>query len=260
MNTEHVRAVELPQERRRVILERLEQQGKVLAGELAQDLGVSEDTIRRDLRVLHQQGLLLRVHGGALPASPVEASFHAREKSGREGAVGIATAAASLVRDGQVVFFDSGTTVLEIVRRLPRDIRITAVTLSPKTALALAERPHVEILFPGGRLNTQAMAVTGAQTLKELEAIQADVCFLGVCSVHPETGARCSDFDEAPLKRAMVRNAAEVVAPVLAEKLGAGAAYAIAEADELTHLITQKSASDVLLKEFRALSIEVLTI
>src|SRR3712207_3679878 len=110
----------LTEGRKRMILDRLGQDGQVSSAALARDLGVSEDTIRRDLRDLAEQGRLQRVHGGALPASPAVADFAGRAALNADAKAVIGRAAASMVRSGQVVLLDGGTTAAQVARHLPR--------------------------------------------------------------------------------------------------------------------------------------------
>src|SRR5271163_1771523 len=111
--------------RKQQILAILKENGQVVAKDVSQCMGVSEDTIRRDLRELAQEGLLQRVHGGALPASPAVADFAGREKLRHEGKVAIGKAGASMIQPGQVVILDGGTTSREIARHLPLDLKVT---------------------------------------------------------------------------------------------------------------------------------------
>lgn len=244
MNTEVDKNIVLPQERRQRILERLAQDGKVVAAELGAAFGVSEDTIRRDLRELAQAGLLQRVHGGALPRSPSTAAFAVRRQQVLPTRTAVAERAASLLRHGQVVFIDGGTTTLEVARYFPQGLRITALTTSPGVALALAEHADVDIILIGGTLDKRAMVVTGATTLESLRSVRADVCFLGVCSIHPQIGITTTHHDEAQLKRTMIANAAEVIATVTADKLGTAAPYVVAPIRELTHIVTEANIAD----------------
>src|SRR5215470_12289410 len=118
----------LTAERRQQILDRLSTDGKVVASELVVTLGVSEDTVRRDLRELDSQGLVRRVHGGALPPTPtVNPRFSERRKVDPAGKAAIAAAAAGLVRPGNVALLSGGTTVLEFARRLPDDLHATVL-------------------------------------------------------------------------------------------------------------------------------------
>src|SRR5690349_23360893 len=121
----------LKEERQQQILERLHRDGKVLATELSQSFNTSEDTVRRDLRELGEAGLLLRVHGGALLRSPVAAPYAARQNQASEAKAAIAEAAAGLVRPGQVIILDGGTTTTQVARHLPRDLQATVITTSP---------------------------------------------------------------------------------------------------------------------------------
>src|SRR3981189_856400 len=106
----------LTTQRKQHILDVLRRTGQVIAKDLSQELGLSEDTIRRDLRELAAEGLLQRVHGGALPASPAVAKFAARQALATDGKIAIGQAAARMIRPGQVVFIDGGTTAIQLVR------------------------------------------------------------------------------------------------------------------------------------------------
>src|SRR5438552_7727773 len=152
----------LTDQRKRRILERLRRDGQVVAKDLSAAFGSSEDTIRRDLRELAASGLLLRVHGGALPASPAVADLPARRSMATDAKAAIGRAAAGLVRPGQVVILDGGTTAREVARHLPADLRATVVTHSPTTAAELEGHPHVEVLILGGRLFKHSMVTVGA--------------------------------------------------------------------------------------------------
>jgi DeoR/GlpR family transcriptional regulator of sugar metabolism len=132
----------LGEERREVILRRLNTDGKVRASELSDDLGVSLDTVRRDLAELAAAGALRRVHGGALPpASPGPMGFKARLPDDVAAKRAIAAAAVALVRPGDVVALSGGTTMLEVARQLPDDLEATVVTMGPDVAVAVADHP-----------------------------------------------------------------------------------------------------------------------
>jgi DeoR/GlpR family transcriptional regulator of sugar metabolism len=247
----------LTEERRQLILEQLRHDGKVVATELSVSLAVSPDTVRRDLRELGEAGLLRRVHGGALPAAAGGRPYAIRLEQDQVAKVAIAQATSRLLRRGQVILFDSGTTTLEVARHLPSDLEATVITNSPPVAVALADHPTVEVTVVGGMLDKEARALVGAATVESLRSVRADVLVLGVCSLHPEIGITVLDLEESYVKRTMIANAAEVVAVSSADKLGSAGPYVIAPLEELTYLVTDESASSEQLDAYREAGIEV---
>ena len=222
--------------RKQQLLARLKQDGKLIAKEISGELGVSEDTVRRDLRELAREGLLLRVHGGALPASPAVGDFATREAIGR--------AAAAMIQEGQVVILDGGTTSREIARHLPRDLRATVVTHSPTIALELLHHPALEVILLGGRLFKHSVVAVGAACLQAIQDVRADLFFMGVTGVHPQTGLTTGDFEEAGVKRALSHVAAETYVLASAEKLNAASPYRVVDLSRITGIITESGVPD----------------
>src|SRR6266496_2674173 len=247
----------LTAERRRSILQTLQREGKVYASELSKAMHVSEDTIRRDLRELAAAGELQRVHGGALPRLPAPASFIERQQQAPGAKAAIAQAAVRLIQQDQVIILDGGTTTLQVAQHLPPDLRATVITPSPPVALALAEHPSVEVILIGGKLYKHELVAVGAATVEAFRHIRADMCFLGIGSIHPEVGISTFDLEEAAVKRVMMAGAAEVVALTPAEKLGTAAPYIIGPLSDLTHLVTERSVSKEVLAPYRALGITI---
>jgi len=247
----------LTEERRQLILDRLRSDGKIVAAELSSSLDVSPDTVRRDLRELAEAGLLQRVHGGALPPVVGARLYAVRRAQAPEAKAAIARATTRLLRDGQVILFDAGTTPLAVARHLPPELDATVITNSPPVAVALADHPSVEVSVLGGMLAKDPQALVGAATVEALRFVRADVLVLGLCSLHPEVGISVLELEESYVKRAMIANAAEVVAVSAADKLGSAAPYVIAPIDELTYLVTEESAPEEQLAGYRALGVEV---
>src|SRR5436305_3054633 len=133
----------LTSDRKQQLLARLRTDGRLIAKQLSVEFGVSEDTIRRDLREMAREGLLQRVHGGALPSSPAIVDFAGREQIRHEGKVAIGRAAAALIQPGQVVILDGGTTSREIARHLSSQLHATVITPSPTIAVELVENKAV---------------------------------------------------------------------------------------------------------------------
>ena len=248
----------LAAERKQLILNSLSQNGKVLAAELSSRFEVSEDTIRRDLRELASEGLLHRVHGGALPKTPLVPRFSQRtaEPPGVKSAIG--AAAAALLQESQVVIIDGGTTPREVAAHLPPIWHGTVITHSVPTMAAVLEHPHAELVMIGGQLDKFSQVAVGAQTIEAYSHIHADVCIVGLVGLHPDAGLTDQLFEEANVKRWMLAAAAKVVAVATADKLGKVSAYQFAPTTALTHLVTDKSATDEQLAPYRTAGIHVI--
>jgi DeoR/GlpR family transcriptional regulator of sugar metabolism len=250
----------LAAERKQLILERLRLNGKIIAGELSAELDISEDTLRRDLRELAEAGLLRKVHGGALPVSPAaQAGYADRQMQSPQAKVEIARAALGLLRPGQVVIFDGGTTTLQVAQQLPPEMRLTVITNSPPVAVALAGHPAAEVYLLGGRLIKRNLVACSPETVEAITQIRADVCLLGVCSIHPEVGLSIPESDEVYVKRAMINSSAETVALASAEKLGTVSTFVVAPIGALTTIITEAGASSDILEPYRRQGIAIVT-
>jgi DeoR/GlpR family transcriptional regulator of sugar metabolism len=250
----------LPEERKRAILEQLSTEGRVSAADLCRVLRVSEDTIRRDLRDLDEAGLLRRVHGGALPRAQTTLAYTARTQLQQPAKQALAKVAADMVRPGQVLFIDGGTTTLEIARSLPRELRATVITVSPPVALALGEHTGIEVHLLGGRLHREAMTTVGAETVEAVRQVRADLCLLGVCSIHGEAGITTPHAEEAAIKRAMIQASAETMAVATADKLGTVSSFVVAPTERLATLVTEATVAEAVLAPFHKLKLRVVTV
>ena len=243
--------------RKRQILALLKRNGQVIAKDVSLSMGVSEDTIRRDLRELALEGLLQRVHGGALPASPAMADFAGRESIRAEGKVAIGRAAARMIRPGQVVILDGGTTAREIARHIPLDLHATIVTHSPTIALELVNHADIEVILIGGRLFKHSVVAVGAATIEAISRIRADMYFMGVTGVHPKTGLTTGDFEEAVVKRALSHAAADTIVLASSEKLNAASPFAIVPLAEVSGIITERTVDEALIRPYEKLKIPI---
>ncbi len=248
----------LTAERRQAILARVERDGRVVASELVASLGVSEDTVRRDLRDLAERGLLHRVHGGALASAPPSSSFTHRLEISPEEKAALAEAALPLVVGTRVIVLDGGTTTLELARRLPLRYDGTVVTNSPPVALALANHPNAEVMLVGGRLLRDAQVAVGAAAVEAFHMVRADICVLGICSLHPDVGVTTLDDEEAYVKRAMVASAGEVIALATADKLRTASPWVVAQLADIDHLVTDGSGE--LSRPYTSAGIDVVSV
>lgn len=239
----------LAAERRAYLLDVLARDGKVVAKRVAADLGLSEDSVRRDLRELAAEGLCQRVYGGALPASPAVVDYGARRSVAPESKLRVAVAAAALVPADAAVILDGGTTALALARALPVDLRCTVITHSPTVAAALVEHPLAEVFVLGGRLFKHSAVACGAAAVEAAQQVSADLCFLGVTGIHPEQGLTTGDADEAAMKRALAARAAETYVLGSAEKVGAASHYRVIGLEEVAGVITDAPADHPVLEQ-----------
>jgi DeoR/GlpR family transcriptional regulator of sugar metabolism len=247
----------LGDERRTEILTRLRTHGKVRASELVEALGVSPDTVRRDLDELERSCLLRRVHGGALPPAPAAGGYAARRTQDVAAKAAIARAAAGLARDGDVIFLDGGTTTLQVARHLAPGLRATVLTNSPPIAVALVDHPGLRVCVIGGELDKEMLVAVGAAAVEAIRSVRADLCYLGVCALHPEIGITTTGLEERHVKRAMIDSSAQVVALASAGKLGGAGPFVVGSLGELTHLVTDGSGPAEVLAAARAAGVEV---
>lgn len=234
----------LPAQRRDELLRVLRTEGRVVARDVAERLGLSEDTVRRDLRDLAAAGLAQRVYGGALPVSPALADYAGRQTVAVENKDRVARRAAALVTPGCTVILDGGTTALAVARALPPDLRATIVTHSPTVAAALAEHPTVEVLVLGGRLDKHSVVTSGAITAEAAAGVWADVFLLGVTGVHPEAGLTTGDAEEAATKRTLAGRAGDTYVLASAEKIGAASTFRVLPLADVTGIVTDVPEDD----------------
>lgn len=246
----------LPRERQARILERLRRHGRVVAAELAQEFGVSEDSIRRDLRDLASQGLCRKVYGGALLTQHIGPLVE-RQNERTELKRALGQVAASLVDRGQILFIDAGSTNTALARALPERFDLTVVTNAPDVALAVLGRPGFDVLLLGGRVDARIGGAIGSRTVRQAQDIRADVCFPGVCAIDPDSGLWTLDEEEAVLKRTLVEGSGETVAIATPDKLVASATHHTAAIHEVTHLVVPADTGMALVERYREAGVVV---
>ncbi|GAA0506058.1 DeoR family transcriptional regulator [Paractinoplanes deccanensis] len=232
----------LPAERKDFLLARLRADGKVVAKDMAAELGIAEDNIRRDLRELAAAGLCQRVYGGALPAAPAAADYATRTSVATDSKQRVAATAAGLIRPGATVLLDGGTTALALVAALPPGLEASIITHSVTVAAALVGHPGVDVFVLGGRLFKHSAVTSGAAAAEAARSVSADLFFLGVTGVHHQAGLTTGDPDEAAMKRTLASRAADTYVLASAEKIGAASPYTVLPFEEIAGVITDVDA------------------
>ncbi len=225
-------------ERQAYIIHQLNLHNKILSSDLIEQLNVSEDTVRRDLQELYEQNKLVKVHGGALSQS-----FHFTLKSNDIYSLAekrkIAEKAVTLIKDGMFVLLSGGTTIRELIKALPPQLNATFITVSIPIALELLNHPNSEVIFIGNRLLKSAQIAAGAEVIKRLSEIKADICFLGVNSIDINEGITDLDWEVIEVKRAMIYSSHKVVTLAISEKLNSVQRLKVCSLEDIDILITE---------------------
>jgi len=254
----------LVEERRRRILELVEAQERVTVDELVRRFGVSAVTIRGDLDALADLGAVVRSHGGALKRAeaPEDVPITVKETLHHAEKVRIGHAAAQMIRDGETIMLDSGTTTAEVARQI-RFLKLRAlnvVTNALNIAMELANLPHVRLIMIGGVLRQMSYSLAGPPAEQTLRALHADRLFLGVDGLDPEIGLMTPDVVEAQLNAVMIQVSREVVVVADASKFHRRSLSVIAKLDAVHKVITDAGVEPEVLAALRALNVEVMVV
>lgn len=226
----------LLKERQKMIRDRLARHGRVMAGNLAAEFEVSEDTIRRDLRELAAAGFCQRVYGGALaPDRPMSE----RLTQAPERKAALAAAAAPLIEPHMTVFFDAGSTNLAIAQTLPTGMKLTAATNAPVIAAALVGRSDIEVIMIGGHIDDTVGGAIDAKAMRDAEMLRPDLLVLGTCGLDLASGITSTRFDDAAFKRCVAERSRSVLAAVTTEKIGVPAPYAVVPVARCSHIVVE---------------------
>lgn len=244
-------------ERLQLIIEHIRKEKKVLLGDLSTLLEVSEDTVRRDIKELSDQGLLKAVRGGAISRSPMPHHYREREHYDIGHKEIIAEKAVKLIKNGQVVLFDSGTSVLAIATNLPRDLQITVVTNSFPVASVLEDHPLIDVIFIGGRLSKNSFSTSGYETIQTIRGIRPDICFLGICSIDLISGVTGISYEDSQVKKAMVETSKQIIALASIKKLDTTEPYYITSISDIDIIITDTDPEHEALKAYREAGIRM---
>ncbi len=244
-------------ERQSRILGELRAKGRVAAQDLAQAFGVSEDTVRRDLREMAGRGECERVYGGALLPGGQTVPLKTRigEQPDRKGMLG--RKVVELLGEGSVVFFDAGSTNLAVARSLAEGFRLTAVTNTPAIAAELSGRPGVELIMIGGRVDPAVGAALDSTAIRQLESIRPDVCILGACGLTLEDGLAADVFEDAAFKRMACAASKTSLAAITSDKLGLGAAFHVHALEAPLSLVLEADADEALMAQLAFRGVEV---
>jgi DeoR/GlpR family transcriptional regulator of sugar metabolism len=247
----------LKKERQAHILQQINIHNKVLSSDLSVQMNVSEDTIRRDLQDLDEEGKLTKVHGGALSKS-----FHFTIENQNiyqhvEKKI-IAHKAVKLIKDGMFVILSGGTTIRELVKLLPPELIATFITPSIPIALELLEHPNAEVIFIGNKLMKNAQMAVGAAVVQKLAGVKADICFLGTNSIDPEHGITDLEWEIIEVKKAMIQASKKTVSLAISEKLNSVQRLSVCSIEDVDILVTELAVNDSKLEPYHLKGLHLL--
>jgi DeoR/GlpR family transcriptional regulator of sugar metabolism len=233
---------DIPMSRRDTILARLSAGEPVRSGALAEEFGLSEDAIRRDLRSLAAEGLCRRVYGGALPIVEGATPMIARvgEDVGRKQV--LAAAAIQFIEPSSFVFIDNGSSNLSLVATLPPSLNLTIATSSITIAAALEHRDDIDLLMIGGVIDRMVGGAVDATAIEAISRLNIDLCVLGACALSPTGGVSAFDAADATFKRTLVARSRKTIVLATNDKLEQQAPHRIIDVDALTHIVLEHDA------------------
>jgi DeoR family transcriptional regulator, aga operon transcriptional repressor len=249
----------LSEERRREILELLQTEGRVLVRDLSKRFRTSLITIRKDLEFLHRQGQLERTHGGALPlrtGALRDRTLQEKERLHRQEKLRIAAAAVRMIRPGQVVILDSGTTTTAIARACRQFRSLTVITNATNIAQELAGT-SVEVLLTGGTLRKNSFSLVGPLAEESLRRLSADLLFLAVDGFDVRYGLTTPNLLEARVNRAMAEASRRTIVVCDSSKFGRRSLSLIMPVSAVHETITDRKITKPYLKALRDADIEV---
>ncbi|XAW90455.1 DeoR/GlpR family DNA-binding transcription regulator [Vibrio sp. CDRSL-10 TSBA] len=226
-----------PEERHQLILNLLKSNNKVMAADLALQLGTTEATIRRDLRFLANEGLCKRIHGGVLSLVPPTGTQEQRLENRNSEKQALALAALSIIKPDQVIFLDASSTHMLLASLLPNDINLTVVTNSPAIATRLLERQHIRTILLGGELNYAVGGAIDITAVESLNKFRFDLCFVGICGWSSAAGFTAIHYQDGEFKRHAVSKAGAIVAMCTDDKIEALGPYPFMRSEAVDYLI-----------------------
>ena len=245
-------------ERHAFILHQVNLHNKVLSTDLSQQISVSDDTIRRDLQQLADEGRIIKTHGGALSLSFHHGHNISKEVYGYTQKRIIAQKAASIIKDGMFVLTGGGTTIIELARALPPALHATFISGSIPALFEYSSHPHIEVIAIGDKISKTSKITVGLEAISKIKELKVDLCFLGVNAISLENGVSDNDWEIVQIKKAMIESTRRLVCLTISEKINSQQPIQVCDSKKIDTLITELPAGDLLLKPYWDAGITVL--
>lgn len=248
----------LKKERQAYILHQVNLHNKVLSSSLSAEINVSEDTIRRDLLELHEEGKVIKVHGGALSHSFNHVHFPVNGVYSQNQKKIIAQKAINLISNGMFILTSGGTTIIEMARSLPPQLKATFISGSIPAVLEYMHHPNIEVILIGDKISKNSKITVGSEAIAKIKSVKADLCFLGTNAIDPQHGITDNDWEVVQLKKAMIESCKKVVCLSISEKVNTVQPIQICGLEEIDTIITELEPGDPVLQPYVNAGVEVL--
>jgi DeoR/GlpR family transcriptional regulator of sugar metabolism len=248
----------LKRERQAYIVHQVNLHNKVLSASLSTEIDVSEDTIRRDLQELAEEGKLIKVHGGALSHAFNDITYPSKKVYSQDNKKIIAAKAIKLIKDGMFVLTGGGTTINELARALPASLSATFISGSIPAIVEYMHHPNIEVIVIGDKLSKNSKITLGANALTRIKSLKPDLCFLGINSIDIKHGITDNDWDVVHLKQAMISASTKTVCLTISEKINSIQPIHVCDLMQVDVLITELPHDHPTLQPYKDAGIMVL--
>ncbi|MDP4286032.1 MAG: DeoR/GlpR family DNA-binding transcription regulator [Bacteroidota bacterium] len=248
----------LKNERQAFILHQVDLHNKVLLTDLSKQIQVSDDTIRRDLQQLSDEGKIIKVHGGALSISFHDGHPASTDIYGYLQKKIIAQKAISLLRNGMFILTSGGTTIIELAKALPPDLQATFISGSIPALFEYTRHENIDVISIGEKVSKNSKITVGAEAISKIKELNVDICFLGVNAVNLVNGVSDNDWEVVQVKKAMIGSCKRLVCLTISEKINTQQPLQICESKKIDTLITELSPDDPILAPYIQAGITVI--
>jgi DeoR/GlpR family transcriptional regulator of sugar metabolism len=243
-------------DRKNLIVKQVNIHTRLMFADLVNLINVSEDTIRRDVNELTDDGQLIKIKGGAMSAGYInktEANIYAQSDKSV-----IAEKALTLLKDDMIVLLGGGTTIREFIKKIPVTLKGTFITVNPLSAVELLQKPLIKTIMIGGQISAYSQMAVSGEVFEYLTNIKADLCIIGTNSIDPVNGLTDSDWETIQVKKAMIKAAEKIAVFAISEKLNTAMQIKIAGLDEIDFLITELDPNSGALQNYHNKHITIL--
>ena len=257
MNTpEQVPPVPLTkQARKKLIIKQVNIHTRLTYSDLVNLINVSEDTIRRDVNELADDGEVVKIKGGAM--SIAYHYGHESETYSQTDKMLIAEKTLQLLKDDMIVLIGGGTTIREFIKKIPHTLRATFITVNVLSAVELLDKPMIKTIMIGGQISTYSQMTVSGEVFEYLSNIKADLCIIGTNAIDASNGLTDSDWETIQVKTAMIKAADKVAILAISEKLNSSMKMKIADIQEVDYLITELAPDNTALQPYKGKGVEI---